>query len=80
LKAKEAVAQRILELCEERNITVNTLATQAGVSPTTIYSMLNRKSQNPGVVSLQKVCDGLDISLRVFFDSDLFDNVEQEIQ
>lgn len=80
MKAKEAVAQRILELCEERNITVNTLATQAGVSPTTIYSMLNRKSQNPGVVSLQKVCDGLDISLRVFFDSDLFDNVEQEIQ
>ena len=80
MKAKEAVAQRILELCEERKITVNMLATQAGVSPTTIYSMLNRKSQNPGVVSLQKVCDGLDISLRIFFDSDLFDNLEQEIQ
>ena len=80
MKAKEAVAQRILELCEERKITVNMLATQAGVSPTTIYSMLNRKSQNPGVVSLQKVCDGLDISLRIFFDSDMFDNLEQEIQ
>lgn len=80
MKAKEAVAQRILELCEERSITVNTLATLAGVPPATVYSMLNSKSKNPGIVSLQKICDGLDISLRVFFDSDLFENVEQEIQ
>ena len=80
MRTKEAVAQRILELCRERNIAVNTLANISGVSPSTIYSMLNQKSQNPGVVSIKKVCDGLDISLREFFDCDLFDDREQEIR
>lgn len=80
MNTKEAVAKRILELCEERNIAVNALATTAGVSPSTVYSMLNEKSQNPGVVSLKKLCDGLEISLREFFDSNLFDDLEQEIK
>ena len=80
MNTKEAVAKRILDLCEERNIAVNALATVSGVSPSTIYSMLNEKSQNPGVVSLKKLCDGLDISIREFFDDDLFDNLEQEIK
>ncbi len=80
MNTKEAVAKRILELCEERHIAINALASSAGVSPSTVYSMLNEKSQNPGVVSLKKLCDGLDISIREFFDSDLFDNLEQEIK
>jgi len=42
--------------------------------------MLNEKSQNPGVVSIKKICDGLGISIREFFDTDLFDNLEQEIK
>ena len=80
MTAKEAVAKRILQLCDERNIAVNALANISGVSPSTVYSMLNEKSKNPGVVSLQKLCDGLEISLRQFFDSELFDNLEQEIK
>ncbi len=80
MTAKEAVAKRILQLCDERNIAVNALANISGVSPSTVYSMLNEKSQNPGVVSLQKLCDGLEISLRQFFDSELFDDLEQEIK
>ena len=80
MNAKEAVAQRIIELCKEQDIAVNALANLSGVSPSTVYSMLNHKSQNPGVVSLQKLCDGLNISLREFFNSELFDNLEQEIK
>lgn len=80
MNAKEAVAQRIIELCKEQDIAVNALANLSGVSPSTVYSMLNHKSQNPGVVSLQKLCDGLNISLRDFFDSELFDHLEQEIK
>ena len=80
LNTKEAVAKRILELCEERNMAVNALATVSGVSPSTIYSMLNEKSKNPGVVSLKKLCDGLEISIREFFNSELFDDLEQEIK
>ncbi len=80
MNTKKAVANRIMHLCLERNITVNALANLSGVAPTTIYSMLDHKSQNPGVVSIKKICDGLDISLREFFNSDLFDSLEQEIQ
>lgn len=80
MNAKEAVGARITELCKQNNIAVNSLANIAGISPSTIYSMLNEKSKNPGVVSLQKICDGLEISLREFFDSDIFDNIEQEIK
>lgn len=80
MRTKEAVAQRILELCRERNIAVNALANISGVSPSTIYSMLNQKSQNPGVVSIKKICDGLEITVRQFFNSPLFDETEQEIK
>ena len=76
MNAKEAVAKRILELCSERNMTVNALANNAGISPSTIYSMLNYKSQNPGVVSIHNICYGFDITLREFFNSDIFDDVE----
>ena len=80
MNTKEAVAKRIIELCEQKNIAINALATEAGMSPSTIYSMLNEKSRNPGVVSLKKICDGLDISLKEFFSSDLFADLEQEIK
>ena len=80
MRTKEAVAQRILELCRERNIAVNALANISGVSPSTIYSMLNQKSQNPGVVSIKKLCDGFEITVRQFFDNPLFDETEQEIK
>ncbi len=80
MNTKEAVANRIIQLCEERNIAINALANISGVAPSTVYSMLNRKSQNPGVVSIKKICDGLEITVREFFDCDLFDDTEQEIK
>lgn len=79
MNTKEAIAKRIIELCEQRNMAINALANVSGVSPSTVYSMLNEKSQNPGVVSIKKLCDGLEITLREFFDSPIFDHLEQEI-
>lgn len=80
MTAKEAVAARISALCAERGIAVNALANLCGVSPSTIYSMLNAKSKNPGVISIQKICDGLEISVREFFDSPLFEQLDPIIQ
>ena len=77
---KEAVGKRIIQLCDERSIAANTLSNISCVAQSTIYSMLNSKSKNPGIASIEKIYDGLDISIRVFFDSDLFDNREQEIK
>ena len=80
MNAKTAVARRIHALCLERNMSVNALANQCGIAPSTIYSMLNTKSKNPGVVSIQKICDGLEISVREFFDDPIFENLEPEIR
>ena len=77
---KEAVEKRIIELCKQKSIAINALANISGVSPSTVYSILNEKSQNPGVCSIKKICDGLDISIREFFNNDLFDELEQEIK
>ncbi len=80
MNTKEAVAMRILSLCQERNLAINALAAESGVSASTVYSMLNSKSQNPGIVSIKKLCDGLNISIRQFFDDPAFDDLEQEIK
>ena len=80
MNTKNAVANRIIELCNQKNIAINALANMAGISPSTLYSVLNEKSQNPGIVTLKKLCDGLEISLREFFDADIFDDIEQEIK
>lgn len=79
MRTKEAIANRILELCKERGIAINELANISGVSPSTVYSILNEKSQNPGAVTIKKLCDGLEITLGEFFSTSEFDSLEQEI-
>ncbi len=80
MRTKEAIANRIIQLCNERDIAINELANLSGVAPSTVYSLLNEKSQNPGAVTIKKLCDGLEISLRDFFNTPEFDDLEQEIQ
>ncbi|MBE7047018.1 MAG: helix-turn-helix transcriptional regulator [Ruminococcaceae bacterium] len=74
------VKSRILCLCEEKKITINRLATQSGVAPSTIKNILYGKSRNPGIVTLKMLCDGLDVSIIEFFDTEEFNNLEQEIK
>lgn len=76
----DLVVKRIYELCKEREITPNALSYMAGVSQSTIKSILNGESKNPGIVTIKKLCDGLDISIIDFFNTDDFKNLEQEIK
>ncbi|WP_448920286.1 helix-turn-helix domain-containing protein [Eubacterium sp.] len=76
----QAVVNRINNLCKERKITPNALSYMSGVSQSTIKSILNGESKNPGIVTLKKLCDGLDISIIEFFDTDDFANLEQELK
>ena len=80
MNAKEAVARRIKDLCEEKDFTINGIADYSGVAPSTVYSMLNQKSQNPGAITIKKLCDGLEITLGEFFSTPEFDALEQEIK
>ena len=80
MDTKTAIANRILQICQERNMAINELASISGVSPSTVYSILNEKSQNPGAVTIKKLCDGLEITLGQFFSTPEFDALEQEIK
>lgn len=77
---KDAVAARFESICRERKMTVNELASRAGVTPSSVYSMLDPSRRNVSVVLIKKLCDGLELPLKEFFDSPEFDRLEQEIK
>lgn len=76
----EAVAKRIIVLCTERKITINKLSNDSGITQSTINNIINTGSRNPTISTIKKVCDGLEISLADFFDSEIFYKLEQEIK
>ena len=76
----EAVRNRILQLCEARNMSINRLATVCALPPSSIKNILYGKSQNPKLLTVKMICDGLDITLGEFFSTEEFDWLEQEIR
>ena len=80
MNTRETVVNRILGLCKERNISVNKLAEISAVPPSTLKNIVYGVSENPGIVTIKKLCDGLEITLGQFFSVKDFDNLEQEIK
>lgn len=76
----DAVIQRLLELCAERNYTINKLSNISGVTQSTVSDIINGKTKNVGIATLKKLCDGLEISISDFFNNELFHDLEQEIK
>ncbi len=80
MTTREAIANRIRQLCQERGITPNALSNISAVPQATVKSILNGESNNPGTVTIKKLCDGLEITLGEFFSTPEFDALEQEIK
>lgn len=76
----EAVKLRISQLCEERNITINKLANISGVTQSTVNNITGGRNNSTTVSTIKKLCDGLEITICDFFDTDTFRNLEQEIK
>lgn len=76
----DAVRNRILQLCEEHDITINRLASVCALPPSSIKNILYGKSHNPKLLTIKMICDGLGITLGEFFSTEEFDTLEQEIQ
>ncbi|MDY4143177.1 MAG: helix-turn-helix domain-containing protein [Oscillospiraceae bacterium] len=79
MKTIDAVKTRILRLCDERNMSINKLATVCALPPSSIKNILYGKSCNPKLLTIKMICDGLDITLAEFFSTPEFDSLEQEI-
>ena len=74
------VRTRVLQLCEERKITINHLATVSALPPSSVKNIVYGKSQNPKLLTIKMICDGLDMTLGEFFSTPEFDGLEQEIR
>ena len=80
METVHAVRNRILSLCEERHISINKLATICGLPPSSIKNILYGKSQNPKLLTIKMICDGLEITLATFFNTPEFEALEQTIR
>lgn len=78
MKIQEAVQERIEQLCKEKKMTVYALSYQSAMPSSTVKSIINGQSKNPGIVNIKKIAEGFDMSIKEFFDSELFDDLEQE--
>ena len=76
----EAVRKRFDELCYQKGLNYCKLATLSGVPYTTVKSIFYNQSKNPGIATIKKLCDGLDITITEFFDTEYFTELEQELK
>ena len=80
MTVKDAVVCRFQQICAERGITTNELANISGITPSTVYSMMDSNRRDLSIITIKKLCDGLDITLGEFFSTPEFDSLEQEIK
>lgn len=72
--------QRIIDLCKERELSINALSIKSGVTQSTVNNIVSGRNQSTTISTIKKLCDGLGIGIQDFFDSDLFLNLEQELK
>ncbi len=77
---KNAIVKRLKNICKEKDIKYNSLATNSGITPSTVYSIFDESRKDIGIIVLKKLCDGLDMTITEFFDDDIFRNIEQEVK
>lgn len=78
MNTRQSVANRLMKLCDERRLALNALANLSVVPPSTLKSIINGDSRNPGIVTIKLLCEGLGITLYDFFNDDSFRTDEQE--
>ena len=80
MNVKQATVFRFQQIMHARSIRPNELANMSGVTPSTVYSMLDERRKELSINTIKKLCDGLEITLGEFFSAEVFDNLEQEIR
>lgn len=78
MKISEAVSKKILKLCEERNISINKLSSICCLTQSTVQNLVEQKSKNPKLLTIVRICEGLNLELDDFFKDDLFKNIDRE--
>ena len=79
MKISEAIKERILNICDEKNISINKLAIMSGLTQSTLQSIISGKSQNPKLLTIVRICESLEIDLQDFFDDSIFKNIDSQL-
>ena len=72
----EATQKRITELCKVNNMNINQLAIASGINPSTIRSIFKVIKKAPSSYTIYYICIGFWISIKDFYDSKLFDDLD----
>jgi len=80
LYVKEATVVRLKDLMKTKGLTANNLSILSGITPSTLYSLLKEERKDVSVNTVKKLCDGMGMTIREFFNSDLFDDLEVELR
>ena len=78
MKISDAVCKKILKICKDENITVNKLSNICGITQSTIDNIVNGESKNPKLLTIVRICDGLEITMSEFFDDPVFHDLDRE--
>lgn len=78
MRISEAMEEKLIKIIREKDITVNRLASICCLTQSTVDSIINGKSKNPKILTVVRLCDGLGISLKDFFDDDIFIDIDRE--
>ena len=76
----EATRQRIIEICNQKSITVNKLSTICGITQSTLNNIVCGRNKSTTISTIKKICDGLEISIIDFFSDNIFRDLEQEVK
>jgi len=78
VKVHKAVSEKLTKIMIERDLSVNKLASISCLTQSTVDSLVNGKSKNPKLLTIVRICDGLNIKLSDFFEDKLFDKIDRE--
>ena len=78
MKLSEAMSKKLLKICDERNISINKLATICLLTQSTVQNIIECNSSNPKLLTIVRICDGLGMTLEEFFSDELFVNIDRE--
>ncbi len=79
MSLQEAIKSRVLDLCKINNLTINGLAMKSGISQSTVNSLIDGSSKNPKLLTILRICFGLNITFKDFFDNPIFENIEDDL-
>lgn len=78
MKISEAISKKLKKICIEEGISVNKLANICCLTQSTVEHLVNGDSKNPKMLTIVRICDGLNIKIKDFFTDELFENIDRE--